>query len=148
MPSAIIGRCTAPASPKRLQRVKDAATCKVSPFANSADTPTEHGAKASVSAEPDDHVAVLESSKSDDAKTKLLAAGGSSEPSENPESAVGMEGGAPRGRQVRGLVYVVIAGFNFSVMSTCAKYACRYMSPHEVGLWRVVLALLFNSVRS
>ncbi|TYZ62619.1 hypothetical protein PybrP1_002379, partial [[Pythium] brassicae (nom. inval.)] len=146
MQNAIIGRCTAPASPKRSRRAKDAAARQVSPFANGADTTPEQGATASVSAGSDDLAALLESTKIDDAKTKLLAAGASSESRDSSENMVSVEGGASRGRRVRGLAYVVIAGFNFSVMSTCAKYACRYMSPHELGLWRVLLALLINYI--
>lgn len=144
MPVAIIGRGAASVSPKKARQTKDVVST-VSPLEAFADAPVEQDVVVT-SADESEKAALLQNSSTDDAKTRLLS-GDSSESSESAGTMVSVEG-TPRTQRVRGLVYVVVAGFNFSIMSTSIKYACRYMSPHEAGLWRTVLALVFNYVRT
>jgi hypothetical protein len=49
-------------------------------------------------------------------------------------------------QRLRALGYIVFSAFNFSIMSTCIKYASRFMSSTETVFWRCSTAWFMNYV--
>ncbi|KAG7391240.1 hypothetical protein PHYPSEUDO_005601 [Phytophthora pseudosyringae] len=49
-------------------------------------------------------------------------------------------------KRVRGLGFIVFAGFNFSIASICIKYASHRVTSHETVFWRMIIALVLNYV--
>ncbi|KAG6623227.1 Drug/Metabolite Transporter (DMT) Superfamily [Phytophthora cinnamomi] len=46
--------------------------------------------------------------------------------------------------KVRGLGYIVIAAFNFSIVSACVKYASHYANSNIIVFWRMLIGLVMN----
>jgi hypothetical protein len=49
--------------------------------------------------------------------------------------------------KVRGLGYIVIAAFNFSIVSACVKYSSHYANSNIIVFWRMMIGLAINCVR-
>ncbi|POM81472.1 Drug/Metabolite Transporter (DMT) Superfamily, partial [Phytophthora palmivora] len=45
---------------------------------------------------------------------------------------------------VRGLGYIIVAAFNFSIVSACVKYASHYTNSNIIVLWRMMIGLVMN----
>ncbi|GMF37625.1 unnamed protein product [Phytophthora fragariaefolia] len=49
--------------------------------------------------------------------------------------------------KVTGLGYIVIAAFNFSIVSASVKYASHYANSNIIVFWRMLIGLMMNCVR-
>ncbi|GMF19865.1 unnamed protein product [Phytophthora lilii] len=50
--------------------------------------------------------------------------------------------------KLRGLGYIVIAAFNFSIVSACVKNASHYANSNIIVFWRMLIGLAMNCVRA